>query len=183
MILSQPLIIGATLPQLVHTFGAASVILSPILNMLLFAAALYLIFYMFHMAQQNNLFRNIFATIGVLSVYNYIVDSLSSSNNRVQSPIQGYPIPFHPSSVHTHPSTQSRQSHMHVHSTVSLPSTIHTHPCTGSRHTNRIHGHSDDAYADNPSYTTNPMRDHARFFPPQTANAHEGNQPSNRHGH
>lgn len=158
MILSQPLIIGATLPQLANTFGAASVILSPILNMLLFAAALYLIVHIFHIAQQNNWFRNIFAAIGVLSVYNYIVDSLSSSNNRVQSPIQRYPTPFYPSSVHTHPSRQSR-------------------------HNNRIHGHSDDAYADNPSYTTNPMRGHATFFSPQTANAHEGNQPSNRHGH
>ena len=149
MILSQPLVLAATLPHLINTFGAASVILSPILNMLLFAAAVYLVFHIFNIAQQSNLFRNIFAAIGVLSTYNYIQDSLSRSTNRFQSPINGYipvfaPQPNPPGATNRwdgnasifNPSPPSHRDHGH--SYASLPSTAHSHHSNQSRH---MYGH------------------------------------------
>ena len=167
MILSQPLIIGASLPKLVNTFGAASVILSPILNMLLFAAALYVIVHIFHIAQQNNWFRNIFAAIGALSFYNFIVNFLSRSNNEVlaapgrpepamlfvrdeRQPIPVPVFPVRPSPVviyerepNDRPASHRRlHGHMHGHSTLFSPSpTTHTHHSSPSSQV-YMHGHS-----------------------------------------
>lgn len=154
MILSQPLVLAATLPHLINTFGAASVILSPILNMLLFAAAVYLVFHILNIAQQSNLFRDVFSAIGVLSTYNYIQDSLSRSTNRVQSPINGY-TPVSPPSHH---------SHMHGHSRVSFLPTVHPHHSNSSHRT--LHMHSDET-----------------FSSPSSERSHDSNQSRHMHGH
>ena len=150
MILSQPLVLAATLPHLINTFGAASVILSPILNILLFAAAVYLVFHIFNIAQQNNLFRNVFAAIGVLSMYNYIKDSLSRSTNT--GPTYYPRTPYYPSdrdlghSTIFNPSGASNRGHGHA--SIFTPSGAsnrghgHASISTPSGATNRGHGHS-----------------------------------------
>jgi len=128
MILSQPLVLAATLPHLINTFGAASVILSPILNMLLFAAAVYLVFHIFNIAQQNNLFRNVFAAIGVLSTYISIQDILSRSSTRDSFP----------PTVHPHHNNSSRRTfHMRSDETFFSPSSERSHD---SNHPGRMHG-------------------------------------------
>ena len=55
MILRQPQVLAATLPHLINTFDAASVILSPILNILLIAAAVYLVYRILNIARPLNL--------------------------------------------------------------------------------------------------------------------------------
>ena len=132
MLIINPLVLSQ-IPSMAYTFGASAMLFSPILNLLLIAAAILILVALF----KSDFVRNIFAGLGFVGLMNY----LFSSNDRTHhnhSSIFEYPSqhqdshrrdPFHshhsePSSrnfsqnfnpVHQHPNEQHQSCHRNVH--------------------------------------------------------------------
>ena len=160
--LAEQYLLLHTLPMAAQTFGASAVILSPILNLFLIAAALLL----FLTLIQNNFIRNMFAGIGFMGVLNSLFSNNNSRGSRVYTHPEFFPptTPYRGHDIHQHPSTNGRNifnpirgHEIHGHPSEYSGSSIHQHPSTHRQnsfypihvhpsesrgdHHNSVHGH------------------------------------------
>jgi hypothetical protein len=133
--LAEQYLLLHTLPMAAQTFGASAVILSPILNLFLIAAALLL----FLTLIQNNFIRNMFAGVGFMGVLNSLFSNNNSRGSRVYNHTEFYPPTtlYRGPDIHQHPSTNGqiifnpiRGHGIQGHPSEYRGSSIHQHPST-----------------------------------------------------